>query len=187
MWILFFLVGGLGFLVCLVTLIIQSIRKKPKKVAAILMAVFLIMGVSSMVYAMSTPAIDPSTVVANGEIVDADLIYEKEITFDDNNNAKFSIYEEDEKQFALATCDFDGTNVERELSIMIAIVSATQKKEIQDLTMVVTSGNDTGMYIYKNGELSDSSLIPEKYTDKTLDTKNQEDTIVFVLSELGIE
>lgn len=66
MWILFFLVGGLGFLVCLVTLIIKAIRKKPKKVTAILMTVFLVMGVSSMVYAMSTPAID----VARGNYVD---------------------------------------------------------------------------------------------------------------------
>lgn len=71
MWVLFFLVGGLGFLVCLVTLINKAIRKKPKKVTAILMSSFLVMGVSSMIYAMSTPAIDPSTVVGNGTIINS--------------------------------------------------------------------------------------------------------------------
>lgn len=73
-----FFVGLIGFIVCVVILIIKAMRKKPKKAIGILTAVFLFFGLAGMIYAMSTPAVetvkaDYKKIMAgemNGQMVD---------------------------------------------------------------------------------------------------------------------
>lgn len=56
-----FFVGMCGFLVCFVMLVVKAIRKKPKKVTAILTVLFLVIGFAGMIHAMNNPSIDPLT------------------------------------------------------------------------------------------------------------------------------
>ena len=73
-----FFIGLIGFVVCLIMLIIQAIRKKSKKLVGILTAVFFVVGIIGMITAMNTPAVeivkaDYKKIMAgelNGKLVD---------------------------------------------------------------------------------------------------------------------
>ena len=73
-----FFIGLIGFVVCLIMLIIQAIRKKSKKLVGILTAVFFAVGIIGMITAMNTPAVeivkaDYKKIMAgelNGKVVD---------------------------------------------------------------------------------------------------------------------
>ncbi len=73
-----FFIGLAGFVVCLIMLIIQAIRKKSKKLVGILTAVFFAVGIIGMITAMNTPAVeivkaDYKKIMAgelNGKLVD---------------------------------------------------------------------------------------------------------------------
>ncbi len=58
-----FFVGAIGFIVCLIILVVKAVRKKPKKIIGILTGLFLVIGIVGMISAMNTPAI--KTVTAN--------------------------------------------------------------------------------------------------------------------------
>ena len=67
-----FFVGAIGFIVCLIVLVIKAVRKKPKKIIGILTGLFLIIGIAGMISAMNTPALETVTAnydkIMNGEM-----------------------------------------------------------------------------------------------------------------------
>ncbi len=71
----FFVVGLIGFIVCLIIFIIKLIRKKPKKLIGILTVAFFAIGIAGMIYLMNTPAVE--TVKANYEKIMAGEMNDK--------------------------------------------------------------------------------------------------------------
>lgn len=67
-----FFVGAIGFIVCLIVLVIKAVRKKPKKIIGILTGLFLIIGIVGMISAMNTPSLETVTAnydkIMNGEM-----------------------------------------------------------------------------------------------------------------------
>ncbi len=67
-----FFVGAIGFIVCLIVLVIKAVRKKPKKIIGILTGLFLIIGIAGMISAMNTPSLETVTAnydkIMNGEM-----------------------------------------------------------------------------------------------------------------------
>ena len=67
-----FFVGAIGFIVCLIILVVKAVRKKPKKIIGILTGLFLIIGIAGMISAMNTPALETVTAnydkIMNGEM-----------------------------------------------------------------------------------------------------------------------
>ena len=73
-----FFVGVVGFISCFLIFIVKVAKKKPKKIPLIFMAVFFVITIGGMIYAMNTPAVeviqgnynDIMSGKLNGEIVE---------------------------------------------------------------------------------------------------------------------
>ena len=72
-----FVVSVIGFIVCGIILLIKAIRKKPKKVIGVLTGVFFVVALATMIWAMNTPAVDPTQMMSEDprpKAVEADLL-----------------------------------------------------------------------------------------------------------------
>ncbi len=72
-----FVVSVIGFIVCGIILLIKAIRKKPKKVIGVLTGVFFVVALATMIWAMNTPAVDPTQMIGEDprpKAVEADFV-----------------------------------------------------------------------------------------------------------------
>mgnify|MGYP000859422699 FL=1 len=122
-----FFVGLIGFLVCLVVLLIKVAHKKPKKVFGILTTVFLILGIAGMVQAMNTPAVDPKTMVGTGSTVSPDTTSDSE---DDSKTEKEVASGEVFDSIKNVWKDFDITEVyDEEVGTTLARINVYVKED----------------------------------------------------------
>lgn len=109
-----FFVGVIGFIVCLIILIVKAVRKKPKKIIGILTGLFLIIGIAGMISAMNTPSLETVTAnydkimngEMNGQIVD--LVGDIEDIKQDGELYRLTIKTPDGVYQAVTTKDVSG-------------------------------------------------------------------------------
>lgn len=110
-----FFVGAIGFIVCLIILVVKAVRKKPKKIIGILTGLFLIIGIVGMISAMNTPSLETVTAdydkIMNGEMNGqlVDLVGDIEDIKQDGELYRLTIKTSDGVYQAVTTKNVSGT------------------------------------------------------------------------------
>lgn len=110
-----FFVGAIGFIVCLIILVVKAVRKKPKKIIGILTGLFLVIGIVGMISAMNTPSIETVTAnydkIMNGEMNGqlVDLVGDIEDIKQDGELYRLTIKTPDGVYQAVTTKNVSGT------------------------------------------------------------------------------
>jgi preprotein translocase subunit Sss1 len=110
-----FFVGAIGFIICLIILVVKAVRKKPKKIIGILTGLFLIIGIVGMISAMNTPSLETVTAdydkIMNGEMNGqlVDLVGDIEDIKQDGELYRLTIKTSDGVYQAVTTKNVSGT------------------------------------------------------------------------------
>lgn len=108
------------------------------------------------------------------------------INLSDGSEITYGYEIEEDQITALVSCKFDGTDTNKEALLVVALVSAFEKKGIDNVTISVDSNGEYGLYVYENGEMQPSILQIQSYTESDGDPEDYESEIVQIFEALGV-
>lgn len=102
-----------------------------------------------------------------------ELLLKTTIEIDDTNYVEYIVTISEEKLNSVATCYFDGSNLEKEFATIGVLSVLNEKLDIDDYGIFVTSGEDIGLYAFMDGKLLSKTGV-EKYDDMDIETISTE-------------
>jgi len=108
------------------------------------------------------------------------------INLSDGSEITYGYEIEEDQITALVSCKFDGTDTNKEALLVSALLSAFEKKGIDNVTISVDSNGEYGLYIYENGEMQPSILQIQSYAEADADPEDYESEIIQIFETIGV-